>query len=68
MAAMPGAEDSCRRTATPRSDDLEETEILFQSRDEVLAAIGWGDIHLLTEIALVSVVWQMDIANALSGT
>jgi len=57
----------CRRTTTPRSDDLDETEILFQNRDELLAAIGRGDIHLLTEIALVAIVWQKDIANALSG-
>jgi ADP-ribose pyrophosphatase len=56
----------CRRTAVPRSDDLEETEILLLSRDELLAAIGRGDIHVLTQIALVSIVWQNDIASALS--
>lgn len=57
----------CRRTATPRSDDLEETEILFLSRDELLTAICRGEIHLLTQIALVSMVWQKDIANVLTG-
>jgi len=58
---------SCRRTGSPRSDDLEETEILLLSHDELLAAIGRGEIHLLTQIALVGIVWQKDIANALSG-
>jgi ADP-ribose pyrophosphatase len=57
----------CRRTATPRSDDLEETEILLLSRDELLAAIGRREIHLLTQIALVGIIWQKEIANALSG-
>jgi ADP-ribose pyrophosphatase len=37
----------CRPTAAPRSDDLEATEILLLSRDELLAAIGQGEIHLL---------------------
>jgi ADP-ribose pyrophosphatase len=59
---------ACRGTATPRSDDLEETEIMLLSRDELLAAIGRGEIHLLTQIALVSMVWQKDITNALAGT
>jgi len=58
---------SCRRTGSPRSDDLEETEILLLSHDELLAAIGRGEIHVLTQIALVAIVWQKDIANALSG-
>jgi ADP-ribose pyrophosphatase len=60
------APPGCRRTAVPRSDDLEETEILLLSRDELLAAIGRGDIHVLTQIALVSIVWQNDIASTLS--
>jgi ADP-ribose pyrophosphatase len=51
----------------PRSDDLEETEILLLSRDELLAAIGRREIHLLTQIALVGIIWQKEIANALSG-
>jgi len=56
----------CCRTAHPRSDDLEETEILLLSRTELLAAIGRGEIHLLTQIALVAIIWQKDIADALS--
>jgi ADP-ribose pyrophosphatase len=48
------------------SDDLEDTEILFLSRDELLAAIARGEINLLTQIALVSIVWQTEIARALS--
>lgn len=54
----------CRRVANPLSDDLEETEMLFLTRDELLAAIGRGEIALLTQIALVSMVWQDDIAQA----
>jgi len=34
----------CRRTAALRSDDLEATEILLLSRDELLAAVGQGEI------------------------
>ncbi|PWC40619.1 NUDIX hydrolase [Azospirillum sp. TSO35-2] len=61
----------CRRVAdlvsAPVSDDLEDTEILFLTRAELLAAIGRGEMHLLTQIALVSMVWQGDIARALSN-
>jgi ADP-ribose pyrophosphatase len=57
----------CRQTAVPKSDDLEETEIFLLSRNELLAAIARGEIHLLTQIALVSMVWQKDIAEALNG-
>lgn len=57
----------CRRVAEPLSDDLEDTEILLLTRAELLAAIGRGEMHLLTQIALVSMVWQPDIARALAG-
>ena len=53
--------------ASPRSDDLEESEILLLTRNELLAAIGRGEIHILTQIALVSMIWQDDIATALAG-
>lgn len=56
----------CRRVADPLSDDLEDTEILLMTRDELLAAIGRGEMHLLTQIALVSMVWQADIAGAVA--
>ena len=56
----------CNRIAGPCSDDLEDTVVLFLSRDELLAAITRGEIHLLTQIALVSIVWQAEIARALS--
>lgn len=58
----------CRRVAEPRSDDLEETETLFLTRDELLAAIGRGEIALLTQVALVSMVWQDEIARALGSS
>jgi ADP-ribose pyrophosphatase len=56
----------CRRVATPKPDDLEETESLFLSRPEVLESIRRGEIHLLTQIALVSIIWQTEIFAALS--
>ena len=56
----------CRRVADPLSDDLEETEILFMTREELLAAVGHGEIALLTQVALVSMVWQADIRAALA--
>lgn len=54
----------CRRVADPLSDDLEDTEILLLTRAELLAAIGRGEMTLLTQIALVSMVWQTEIAAA----
>jgi ADP-ribose pyrophosphatase len=57
----------CRRVAEPLSDDLEDTEILHLTRGELLAAVGRGEMHLLTQIALLSMVWQPDIARALAG-
>jgi ADP-ribose pyrophosphatase len=39
---------------------------LSLARDELLAAIGHGDIHILTQIALVSIVRQNEIAKALA--
>lgn len=54
----------CRRVADPLSDDLEDTEILLLTRAELLAAIGRGEMALLTQIALVSMVWQTEIAAA----
>ncbi|MBP2303216.1 NUDIX hydrolase [Azospirillum picis] len=56
----------CRQVAEPVADDLEDTEILLLTRDELLQAIGRGEMHLLTQIALVGMVWQDDIARALA--
>ncbi|MGF7176609.1 NUDIX hydrolase [Azospirillum doebereinerae] len=56
----------CRRVAEPLSDDLEDTEILHLTHDELLAGIGRGEMHLLTQIALVSMVWQTEIARAVA--
>lgn len=57
----------CHRVTEPVPDDLEDTEILFLTREEVMAAIGRGEINLLTQIALVSMVWQPEIARALAA-
>ena len=56
----------CHRVTDPVSDDLEDTEILLLTRTELLEAIGRGEIHLLTQIALVSMVLQTEIAQALA--
>jgi ADP-ribose pyrophosphatase len=56
----------CRQIASPQSDDLEASEILLLTREELLAAIGRAEIHILTQIALVSMVWQTEIAEALA--
>jgi ADP-ribose pyrophosphatase len=56
----------CRRIASPQSDDLEASEILLLTRGELLAAIGRAEIHILTQIALVSMVWETEIARALA--
>jgi ADP-ribose pyrophosphatase len=57
-----------RKTAEPKTADLEASETLFLSRDELLAGVAKGEIHLLAQIALVSMVWQREIADALSGS
>jgi len=41
-------------------------DLRAHSLDARLAAIGQGEIHLLTQIALVGMVWQRDIAKALA--
>jgi ADP-ribose pyrophosphatase len=46
----------CRKVAAPDSDDLEETEILFLTRAEVLEAAGRGEVPLLTQLALLALV------------
>jgi ADP-ribose pyrophosphatase len=56
----------CYRIASLRSDDLEASEILLLRRDELLAGIGRREIHILPQIALVSMVWQDEIAKALA--
>jgi ADP-ribose pyrophosphatase len=38
----------CRQIASPQSDDLEASEILLLTRDQLLAAIGRAEIHILT--------------------
>jgi hypothetical protein len=44
----------------PRGD-----QILRLSRDELIAEIGRGEIDLLTQTALVSIIWQKEIVHAL---
>lgn len=55
----------CRKVASVRSDDLEETEVLFLTRAELLAAAGRGEFPLLTQIALLAMVTNVELAGRL---
>jgi ADP-ribose pyrophosphatase len=73
LLSTPTKGDQCLICSTPlaavgplSSDDLEESEILLLTRDELLAAIRGGEIHILTQIALVGLVWQDEVAGALA--
>jgi ADP-ribose pyrophosphatase len=55
----------CRKVATPDSDDLEETEVLFLTRAELLAAAGRGEFPLLTQMALLAMVTNAELAERL---
>jgi hypothetical protein len=52
-----GAVSATHCTATPRSDE----------RDDLIAEIGRGEIDLLTQIALVSIIWQKRSCMPLPG-
>lgn len=56
----------CRPVSAPASDDLEDTQILLLTPGELVSAIGRGEVALLCQIALVSMIWQPDIARALA--
>jgi ADP-ribose pyrophosphatase len=56
----------CRRTATPHSDDLEETEIIFLTRPELLEAASRGEFPLLTQIVLLALVTNRELAAAIT--
>src|SRR5262249_34939560 len=55
----------CRKVAAPDSDDLEETEILFLTRAELLQAAGRGEFPLLTQMALLAMVTNADLMTVL---
>jgi hypothetical protein len=42
-------------------------QILRLSRDDLIAEIGRGEIDLLTQIALVSIIWQKRSCMPLPG-
>ena len=52
----------CRPVSAPDSDDLEETEILLLSREELLAAAARGEFPLLTQMALLALVTNPALA------
>ena len=56
----------CRKVAAPDSDDLEETEVLFLTRAELLEAAGKGAFPLLTQMALLAMVTNADLARSLA--
>jgi ADP-ribose pyrophosphatase len=55
-----------RQVTDPASDDLEETELLFLTRAELLAAAGRGEFCLMTQMILLAVVTNPDLASALA--
>jgi ADP-ribose pyrophosphatase len=55
----------CRQVAAPDSDDLEETEVLFLARAELLEAAGRGELPLLTQLALLALVTHPALAAGL---
>jgi ADP-ribose pyrophosphatase len=56
----------CRQVATPHSDDLEDTEVLFLSEEELLAAAGRGEFCLLTQLSLLAVLTNPGLSAALT--
>lgn len=57
----------CRKVAEPDADDLEESEVLFLTRAELLEAAGKGEFALLTQIALLAMVTNADLARAFAA-
>ena len=55
----------CRWVGATDSDDLEETEILFLTREELLAAAGRGEFPLLTQVALLALVTHPALATGI---
>ena len=55
----------CRKVAAPDTDDLEETELLFLSRAELMEAVGRGEFPLLTQMALLAMVTNADLVGRL---
>jgi ADP-ribose pyrophosphatase len=55
----------CRPVRAPESDDLEETEVLFLTREELLAAAGRGEFPLLTQISLLAIATNPALIAAL---
>lgn len=57
----------CRKVAEPHADDLEESEVLFLTRAELMAAAGRGEFALLTQIALFAMVTNQDLVRSLDS-
>lgn len=55
----------CRKVAEPDSDDLEETQVLFLTRAELLEAAGHGAFPLLTQMALLAMVTNAELMERL---
>jgi len=55
----------CRKVAEPDADDLEESEVLFLTRAELMEAAGRGAFALLTQVALFAMVTNQDLTRAL---
>ncbi|WP_431859971.1 NUDIX hydrolase [Azospirillum sp.] len=57
----------CRKVAEPDADDLEESEVLFLTRAELMEAAGRGEFALLTQIALFAMVTNADLTRSLAA-
>lgn len=55
----------CRKVAEPHADDLEESEVLFLTRGELMEAAGRGAFALLTQVALFAMVTNADLSRSL---
>ena len=56
----------CRKVAEPHAGDLEESEVLFLTRTELLEAAARGEFALLTQIALLAMVTNADLARSIA--
>jgi len=58
----------CRKVAEPNSGDLEETELLLMTREEVLVAARAGEFPFVTVMALLGLALGPGLARAEQGS
>ena len=55
----------CRKVAEADSGDLEEMRLELLTRDQLLAAAGNGEFAILSQLSMLTLVLQPDVAKAL---